>query len=342
MLPMLTMQYAACSARAWCLSHVRHFAFAISTSNLGNPSHDEIAVSHMPSGTSVSITVARNLLPLTRSPTMKRTGSPPSLADQRKKTGVKGLAGDPVSHWRRHADGLPTIAYSQSIRDSLQLTATFNKAGIPAEHVDGTMDHGYRDAAVQRFIDGTTLVLSNCELFGEGFDVPAIEAVILLRPTKSLGLHLQQVGRSLRPVPGKSHAIILDHAGNSLFHGLPDDEREWSLEDRPKKKKGEAAKVRIMTCKECFHVYRPASKCPACGNVSQGGGREIEQREGELAEIDPAALRAARKQEERGAKTIADLIRLGEARGYKNARVWAEKFHAARQAARRTGRSTFA
>lgn len=244
------------------------------------------------------------------------------------------ITGDAVQHYLKLCRGKRAVAFAVNVEHSQHIAAQFNAHGIPAEHVDGTMDSGSRDSAIQRFIAGETLVLTNCELFGEGFDVPAIEAVILLRPTKSLSLHLQQVGRALRPAPGKAEAIILDHAGNSIIHGLPDDEREWSLADREKRKKDDKTTVPVKTCMECFHVYRPAPKCPACGHQPVGQAREIEQRDGELAEVDPAVLRAARKQEERRAQSIDDLIKLGEQRGYKNPRVWAEKFHAARQTAR--------
>lgn len=244
------------------------------------------------------------------------------------------ITGDAVQHYLKLCRGKRAVAFAVNVDHSQHIAAQFNANGIRAEHVDGTMDIASRDGAIQRFIAGETLVLTNCELFGEGFDVPAIEAVILLRPTKSLSLHLQQVGRALRPAPGKSEAIILDHAGNSLIHGLPDDEREWTLEDREKRKKGETASVAIKTCLECFHVFRPAPACPACGHAPEAKGREIEQVDGVLEEVDPVVLRAARKQEERRAQSVDDLIALGKQRGYKNPAAWASKFHSARQAAR--------
>lgn len=244
------------------------------------------------------------------------------------------LVGNSVEHYLKLCRGKRAVAFAVNVEHSQHIAAQFNANGIRAEHVDGTMDAGSRDGAIQRFIAGETLVLTNCELFGEGFDVPAIEAVILLRPTKSLSLHLQQVGRALRPSPGKTEAIILDHAGNSLIHGLPDDDRDWTLADREKRKKGESASVAIKTCMECFHVYRPAPACPACGHTAEVKGREIEHVDGVLEEVDPAVLRAARKQEERRAQSLDDLIQLGKQRGYKNPAVWASKFHAARQAAR--------
>lgn len=244
------------------------------------------------------------------------------------------ITGDAVQHYKKLCNGKRAVAFAVNVEHSQHIAAQFMANGIPAEHVDGSMDSASRDAAIQRFIAGETLILTNCELFGEGFDVPAIEAVILLRPTKSLSLHLQQVGRALRPAPGKTEAIILDHAGNSIIHGLPDDDREWTLADREKRKAGDKASVAIKTCMECFHVYRPAPKCPQCGHQPETQGREIEQRDGELTEVDPAVLRAARKQEERRARSVDDLIALGKQRGYKNPVAWASKFHAARAAAR--------
>lgn len=244
------------------------------------------------------------------------------------------ITGDAVQHYLRLARGKRAVAFAVSIEHSRHIAAQFNAAGVRAEHVDGSTAADERDAAVQRFIRGETLILSNAELFGEGFDVPAIEAAILLRPTKSLSLHLQQVGRALRPSPGKAEAIVLDHAGNSLLHGLPDDDREWSLEDRQKRRKGQAGEISVRQCSKCFRVFRPAPQCPGCGFAVVGPVREVEQVEGQLQEVDPSVLRAARKQEERRAQSLDDLIRLGEQRGYKNPRVWAEKFHAARQVAR--------
>lgn len=244
------------------------------------------------------------------------------------------ITGDAVQHYLRLCRGKRAVAFAVSIEHSRHIAEQFRAAGVPAEHVDGTQAHEDRDAAVARFVAGETLILTNAELFGEGFDVPAIEASILLRPTQSLSLYLQQVGRALRPAPGKSHAIILDHAGNSLRHGLPDDPREWSLEDRQKRKKGEGNGNPVRQCPECFFVYRPAPACPACGHGAPSQGRQVEQVEGVLQEVDPSVIRAQRKQEERRAKTVDDLIRLGQQRGYKNPAAWAQKFHAAREVAR--------
>ena len=179
------------------------------------------------------------------------------------------------------------------------------------------MNADMRDDAVERFRRGETLVLSNADLFGEGFDVPAIEAAILLRPTKSLSLHLQQVGRALRVCDGKSEAIILDHAGNSLIHGLPDDERDWSLDDREKKKRQASAEMSIRQCKECFYVYRPAPKCPQCGHSAPIQAREIEQVDGTLTEFKRAQENREKRKQVGKAQTLEDFQRIAAERGYK-------------------------
>jgi DNA repair protein RadD len=230
------------------------------------------------------------------------------------------IVGDAIGHYTRLCAGKRAVAFAAGVENSKQIAAQFCAAGIPAEHVDGSMHADARDAAVDRFRRGETLVLSNDSLFGEGFDVPAIEAAILLRPTKSLSLHLQQVGRALRPQPGKT-AIILDHAGNSLIHGLPDDDREWSLEDREKRSKKAPSEFPVRQCEECFFVYRPAPKCPQCGHVVPVKLREIEQVEGVLEEVRRVEADKAKRErwaEERECRTLDDWQTLARKRGHKS------------------------
>lgn len=241
------------------------------------------------------------------------------------------IVGDAIGHYQRLCPGKRAVAFAAGVQNSINIAALFNAAGIPAEHVDGSMSTEARDAAVARFRSGETLILSNADLFGEGFDVPAIEAAILLRPTKSLSLHLQHVGRALRPCEGKTEAILLDHAGNSLMHGLPDDVREWSLEDREKRSRKEIADTPVRQCKECFFVYRPAPACPQCGHRPPVVVREIEQVEGTLQEVKVAAA-SARKWEERDCSTLDDWQALARQRGYKPG--WAMIRYQARQARR--------
>jgi superfamily II DNA or RNA helicase len=166
------------------------------------------------------------------------------------------------------------------------------------------------------------------ELFGEGYDLEsqagrevAIEAVGLARPTQSLTLHLQQVGRGLRVAPGKQHAVILDHAGNLLRHGLPDEDREWSLDGISKKRDGSSAPP-VRQCMECFGVHAAAlSACPYCGRVYAVEGREVQEVAGELQELDLIRMQMARKAEVKRARSREALMAVAMARGYKLAWV---------------------
>lgn len=152
-----------------------------------------------------------------------------------------------------------------------------------------------------------------------------------MRPTHSLTLHLQQIGRSLRTSPGKDHAVILDHVGNTLRHGLPDDEREWTLKSRPKKKKSLASpEVKIKQCPVCFGVHEPGPSCPYCGHVYEVAAREVEQVEGELRELsaaDRARMKWVKQQEVRRARTKEELEKIARERGYKPGWVFMQMKH---------------
>ncbi len=178
------------------------------------------------------------------------------------------VMGDLIKTWQKYACERKTVAFAVNVAHSQAIAAAYKAAGIPAEHLDGDTPPDERAAILERFRSGETLVLSNCGIISEGFDVPSIEAIQCVRPTKSLNLWLQMVGRSLRPAPGKKHAIIIDHTQNWAFHGLPDDEREWSLEPMSLKSRRYA-----VECPTCQHVFRPlghelaalVADCPNCG-----------------------------------------------------------------------------
>lgn len=241
------------------------------------------------------------------------------------------ITGDAVSHYRKLALGKRAVVFATSVEHSRHVVAQFRAAGVSAEHVDGESDPRERDAALARFERGETLVLSNVELFGEGVDIPGIECAILLRPTQSLSLYLQQVGRALRPAPGKDEAIILDHAGNALRHGLPDDDRDWSLEGAKRSgRKRDPDDIPVKSCPKCFTVVRSVVQRCACGHVWVVQGREVETVDGELVEVDPDMLRRVRAKEQASARTLEDLIALGSARGYKNPAAWAAHIFRAR------------
>ena len=149
----------------------------------------------------------------------------------------RAIFGSAVENWLQLAKGKQTIVYCSSIATSEGTAAAFREQGINSMHLDGTTPQAQRQAAVEGFRRGEVTVLCNVDLFGEGFDVPDCDCVVLMRPTKSLTLHIQQSMRSMRTNPNNPDkvALILDHVGNFTRHGLPDDVREWSLESKAKK-----------------------------------------------------------------------------------------------------------
>jgi superfamily II DNA or RNA helicase len=244
----------------------------------------------------------------------------------------RSITGDAVSHYRKLADGKRAVAFCVSVEHAEHVAAQFREAGIPAASIDGGMDKVLRQSVLASFSAGDLRVLTSCDLISEGFDVPAIEVAILLRPTQSLGLYLQQVGRCLRVFPGKTEAIILDHAGNVKRHGLPDEDRIWTLEGKAKKRKSKPTEVPVKTCPKCFATVASAATDCACGHHFEPVERKIEHVDGELQEIDPAAARREARIEQGRAQTEQDLVAIGRARGMKRPELWARHVLRARHA----------
>lgn len=243
------------------------------------------------------------------------------------------ITGNAISEYSRRSPDARAIAFAVSIKHSKHIAEQFMKRGIAAAHVDGKTPQAQRDYLIEEFRRGRIKVLSNVDLFGEGFDVPALDAIIMLRPTQSLGLYLQMVGRALRVSPGKSHAIILDHVGNCERHGLPDQEREWTLKGRAKSRANKRAdNVSVRICDSCFAAQPLTEKvCVFCGYIFPVKEREIEEVDGDLVEIDPAKVKQVRRQEQHRASSFDDLVELGKSRGYKKPYYWAKHIMNARQ-----------
>ncbi len=233
------------------------------------------------------------------------------------------ITGSAVEHYSRMCPGKPAIAFCVSVAHAEHVAAEFRAAGYRAESIDGSMDDDRRKGLITSLGSGKIDVLCSCEIISEGTDIPVVSAAILLRPTQSLTLYLQQVGRALRPYDGKKHAIILDHVGNCLRHGLPQDDREWSLDGDPGKgKSGKRAEpvARVQQCPRCYVVHPPAPRCNQCGHVYAPDEIMPEQVDGELREIDPAEIarmKADRRRKQGQAQTLAELQEYGKQMGYK-------------------------
>jgi DNA repair protein RadD len=194
------------------------------------------------------------------------------------------VTGDAISHYQRIGAGQPAIAFCCNVKHAEHVCHAFKVAGIRAATLLGNTTD--RDALVARFAAGFIDVLVTVDVVSEGFDCPGAAVAILLRPTQSEGLYLQQIGRVLRPAPVKAAAIILDHVGNVHRHGFPDDHRNWTLADR-ERRAGSAGPPppSVRTCPECFAAFKPAPVCPCCGHDCAPKIREIQQVDGELQEL---------------------------------------------------------
>jgi superfamily II DNA or RNA helicase len=228
----------------------------------------------------------------------------------------KYIYGDTIKNYVNLANGKKTIIYCTSIKSSIATVEEFQAAGIKAAHIDGTTPDKERKQIIQDFRNGKITVLSNVDLFGEGFDVPDCECVILLRPTKSLALFIQQSMRSMRYKPNKT-AIIIDHVGNVFEHGLPDDTREWTL--TAKKKKTQSA-IHVKQCPVCYACMSTGAKiCPECKYVFPK--QEIAERkkiDTELGKIDRKTIIAAKPfNYYKKIKTFDGMREFQQAKGYK-------------------------
>lgn len=244
------------------------------------------------------------------------------------------ITGDAVMHYKTFAMGKRCVVMEINLDRAERTMKAYQAAGIPAEMIEGTMTDAERESTLERFAAGKTLVLVNVQLMIEGVDIPAIEAIQWLRPTQSLIIWMQGNGRGLRPAPGKDKLIIFDHVGNVHKHGLPDDQRVWSLEGRKARKKSddEEPDVYIQQCIKCDNVFRPGpDKCPHCGaDVPKKKQAEIKVVDGALEKIDLEAERTIRRKEQGTARLLKELVTLGIRRGIKRPAEWAANVHAGR------------
>lgn len=241
------------------------------------------------------------------------------------------IYGRVIDEYKRLCPNKQAIAFCCSIKHSQQVAEQFRAAGIVAEHLDGNTPKRQRKAIMERFRAGEIQVLTNCSLISEGLSVDGVGAVLLLRPTMSLALHLQMIGRGLRYQEGKVCTII-DAVMSYETFGMPDSPRSWSLDAPPKAHKplNDDGTLALRQCEYCFKVFKTAPKCPYCGFEYALKPRELKAIEDiELKRIEAEQVEAERarieraKRDIRNARSYEELLEIAIRNGYKNPRYWA-------------------
>ena len=253
------------------------------------------------------------------------------VSDLERLMNERAIYGDVIESYRRIAPGERSICYCVSVKHAQETAQAFNDAGIRAEYLSSGTPARERWHIMESFRAGNIQVLCNVGIIAEGISIPEVSCCMLLRATESVALGIQSQSRCLRYLPGKT-AKILDFVGNYLRVGLPDDDREWSL-DKPLRKRSLTDKngnFYIRCCPECYLTFATAPKCPYCGADYPLHPREIKAHQDiELQRITAEeALRVAEAKkksriEQGRAATFEELVRLGKQRGYKNPAFWA-------------------
>jgi superfamily II DNA or RNA helicase len=204
------------------------------------------------------------------------------------------VVGDVVSHYQRIAPGKLGITFVPDMETGREIEAQFNSVGVPAVLVNAKTPCDQRAAILRKFATKEYMQLINVDLFGEGFDLPAIECLSMARPTASYGLFVQMFGRVLRLMQGKKHGLIIDHVGNVAKHGLPDAPRQWTLERKTKKQ--QSVPTTVKSCPACTFVYpRFKRECPDCGYYPEPvERRSLEHVDGDLTELHKDTLATMR------------------------------------------------
>ena len=245
------------------------------------------------------------------------------------------ITGDAIAHYKSICPSASAIAFCASIKHAQAVAAEFSAAGTSSEVIHGELDKVTRNNLITGLGNGTIKLLSSVDVINEGTNVPKVETAILLRPTQSLGLHLQQVGRVLRTYEDKQTAFILDHVGNVLRHGFADTEHTWTLAGTKRSKKNQEPTIPMKQCPNCYCCHKPASECPSCGHKYKVTIKNIKKEQGELKELTKEQQKILQKQfseERKKAKTFEELKALEKRRGFKSG--WADHVWAGKEKAR--------
>ncbi len=208
------------------------------------------------------------------------------------------LIGDVIENWLAIAGGKRSIVFACNKAHGASLVEGFGRAGIAAEILTDQDDEPTREEAIERLETGRTRVLVNCFLMAYGVDVPAVECIVLARPTRSLPMYLQMVGRGMRPAPGKDHFVLIDHGRVVENLGLPTSDFGWNLDDtrnvnREAEKRARTRTVeQPRTCPECHHTWlvsEDGSACKLCGWAPAPTAKAVKVQGAMLTELDVEA-----------------------------------------------------
>lgn len=204
-----------------------------------------------------------------------------------KRTNTDELNADIVRTWLKHAKDRRTVAFAVDVEHSQAITQAFQAHGVAAEHLDGSTPRDVRDAILSRLRQGETRIVCNCMVLTEGWDLPALECAVIARPTASLNLHLQMIGRVMRACDGKDGAIVLDHAGNHHVHGLVTRRLDYSLDGEARV--GHSEPLGLRRCPICGLMFdAEGNQCPDCGWMPESSDRQRPpiHGDGQLHEFD--------------------------------------------------------
>lgn len=208
------------------------------------------------------------------------------------------IVGDVVENYCLHAYGTRAIVFATDVETAGKMADRFNLFGIPAACISAKTHDTVRDDVIRRLEDGRLWVVVNVDLLGEGFDLPAVQTVIMARPTASLAVYLQQFGRALRILAGKLFGLVIDHVSNIKRHGFPDRPQYWSLDRTEKKRPKDPELVDMIICDNCTKPYEAIKhECPHCRKPpsAPAGRSPIEIVKGDLTRLDAATLAKMRK-----------------------------------------------
>jgi superfamily II DNA or RNA helicase len=248
------------------------------------------------------------------------------------------LVGDVVDNWLRLASGRHTIVFAVDIAHCEMLAHRFKAAGVSASALHVRMDQEDRDRVVEDFKAGRIQVLVNVSIASYGFDAPSVNCVVVARKTKSIVLHLQMIGRGMRPaedengrpITDKDHpdfktCMVLDHAGNVHDLGLADDLYRWRLDEGKKacenwtrnENSGESEESVSHTCEQCAAIFTRSRVCPKCGWKVPFSKKDVQTVDADLVRIGKNLLKKLPEDWPSHEVFFAMLMRYGGEKGYK-------------------------